>query len=93
MLVLTRKADEAISIGDSICVKVLEIRGNKVRLGIEAPSNVRIERHELHDRSETAIQEVEFELPLAASRPLPLESRTQHVVSRRAGTARPPARA
>lgn len=94
MLVLTRKADEAISIGDSISVKVLEIRGNKVRLGIEAPSDVRIERGELRDRSESDFQEVEFELPLPASSPLSQGTRSQNgAVTRRVGTARPPARA
>lgn len=50
MLVLTRKSDEAIVIGDSIRVTVVEVRGNKVRLGIEAPSHVSIHRGELESR-------------------------------------------
>jgi carbon storage regulator len=47
MLVLTRKAGERIVIADSIVVEVLEIQGNRVRLGIQAPSGVTILREEL----------------------------------------------
>ncbi len=44
MLVLARKASETIQIGDNITVKVLSIRGGQVKLGIEAPSGVRVSR-------------------------------------------------
>lgn len=47
MLVLTRKPEEGICIGDSIRITVVDVRGNKVRLGIEAPAHVRIHRNEL----------------------------------------------
>ena len=47
MLVLTRKVGEEIFIGDGICVKVMEISGSKVRLGIEAPTELRIYREEV----------------------------------------------
>ncbi len=47
MLVLTRKVGEEIYIGDRICVKVMEISGGKVRLGIEAPMDMRIYREEV----------------------------------------------
>jgi carbon storage regulator len=47
MLVLTRKAGERIVIDDSIVVEVLEIQGNRVRIGIQAPSGVTILREEL----------------------------------------------
>jgi carbon storage regulator len=46
MLVLARKASEAIKIGDDITVKVIAIRGGQVKIGIEAPSGVRIVRIE-----------------------------------------------
>ena len=46
MLVLARKASEAIKIGDAITVKVIAIRGGQVKIGIEAPSGVRIIRVE-----------------------------------------------
>lgn len=47
MLVLTRKNNEAIHIGEEIVVKVVAIEGNSVRLGIEAPTNIPIVRQEL----------------------------------------------
>jgi len=47
MLVLSRKVDEKIVIGPDVVVTVLEIRGNRVRLGIEAPRNVPVHRSEL----------------------------------------------
>jgi carbon storage regulator len=47
MLVLTRRVDERIMIGDSITVTVLEVRGDSVRLGIDAPRDVEIVREEL----------------------------------------------
>ncbi len=50
MLVLTRKSDESIRIGEDIKITVLEIRGNQVRLGIDAPSGVMIYREELYER-------------------------------------------
>lgn len=47
MLVLTRKKDESIIIGDGIEVCIVEIRGDKVRLGIEAPRDVPVHRKEV----------------------------------------------
>jgi carbon storage regulator len=49
MLILSRKLTERIHIGDSIVVTVLEIRGNKVRIGIDAPREVHVLRSELQD--------------------------------------------
>jgi carbon storage regulator len=50
MLVLTRKLDENVVIGERISIKVLNIDGNKVQLGIQAPSNVMIYRAELVEK-------------------------------------------
>jgi carbon storage regulator len=47
MLVLTLKEDEKILIGDKITVKVAEIRGNQIRLGVEAPASVLVLREKL----------------------------------------------
>jgi carbon storage regulator len=47
MLVLSRKKNERIRIGDEIIVSIAEIRGDKVRLAIEAPQDVRIHREEV----------------------------------------------
>ncbi len=49
-LVLSRKRGERLMIGNEIEVKVLEIRGNVVRLGVEAPRGVRVLRAELDKR-------------------------------------------
>jgi len=49
MLVLTRKHGEKINIGSDITFTVLEIRGNKVRLGIDAPEKIPVLRAELND--------------------------------------------
>lgn len=47
MLVITRKSGERICLGDDIVVTVLEVSGSSVRIGIEAPADVRIFRHEI----------------------------------------------
>lgn len=49
MLVLSRKKDGAIKIGDDITLYVVEIRGDKVRLGFEAPNEVPIHRQEVYE--------------------------------------------
>jgi len=49
MLVLSRKRDEQIVIGDNVKVTVVDIRGDKVRLGIEAPTDVPVHRQEVYD--------------------------------------------
>jgi carbon storage regulator CsrA len=53
MLVLSRKADQQIQIGDSITITILVIKGNTVRVGIEAPREVRVLRAELPPRAAT----------------------------------------
>ncbi|WP_298862075.1 carbon storage regulator CsrA [uncultured Gimesia sp.] len=47
MLVLTRRKDEEILINDNISIKVLSVKGNRVRLGVEAPSDVQVNRAEV----------------------------------------------
>jgi carbon storage regulator len=57
MLVLSRKKNESIVINDDITIVVVEIRGDKVRLGIEAPKEVPVHRREVFDaihRDDTA---------------------------------------
>jgi len=49
MLVLTRKIGEEIIINDEICVSVVRLRGNRVQIGIKAPTGVPIRRRELTD--------------------------------------------
>lgn len=57
MLVLSRKRDEKIVIADSIEITIIAIRGDKVRLGIVAPRDVRILRGELIDNNHEAENE------------------------------------
>jgi carbon storage regulator len=49
MLVLSRKKNESIIINDNITVTVVEIRGDKVRLGIDAPKEVSVHRREVYE--------------------------------------------
>lgn len=49
MLVLSRKQGQSIVIGDEIVVTVLEVRGDQVRLGIEAPRELPVNRREIYD--------------------------------------------
>ena len=49
MLVLSRKKDESIVINNDITIVVVEIRGDKVRLGVEAPKEVPVHRREVYD--------------------------------------------
>ena len=49
MLVLSRQRDESIMIGDKVVVTIVDIRGDKVRLGIEAPQEIPVHRQEVYD--------------------------------------------
>ncbi|MDP3997735.1 MAG: carbon storage regulator CsrA [Candidatus Andersenbacteria bacterium] len=66
MLVLSRQRDESIIIGDNIVITIVDIRGDKVRLGIEAPSEIPVHRREVYE----AIQREN----LRASRPDPKDT-------------------
>jgi carbon storage regulator len=50
MLVLSRKTDESMFIGDDIKITVLDIRGGQVRLGITAPDSIKVHREEVYQR-------------------------------------------
>ena len=68
MLVLSRQRDESIMIGDNIVVTIVDIRGDKVRLGINAPTEIPVHRQEIYE----AIQREN----LRASRVDPKDART-----------------
>lgn len=59
MLVLTRKEGEWIQIGDQIVVKITEVQGNRVRIGIEAPPEVAIRRREICFEDPTELKTTE----------------------------------
>ncbi|HHV59494.1 MAG TPA: carbon storage regulator CsrA [Clostridiaceae bacterium] len=48
MLILSRKKDQSIMIGDNIEVKIIDIQGDQVRLGINAPKNIAVHRKEIY---------------------------------------------
>ncbi len=50
MLILTRRTGETLNIGDEVQVTVLGIKGNQVRIGIDAPKNVPVHRQEVYER-------------------------------------------
>ena len=50
MLILSREIDEDILIGDDIVVRVVDVRGGTVRIGIDAPSHVSIDRREIREQ-------------------------------------------
>ncbi len=49
MLVLSRQRDESIMIGDDVEILIVDVRGDKVRLGITAPKNIPVHRREIYD--------------------------------------------
>lgn len=50
MLILTRRVDETLCIGDDVLVTVLGIKGNQVRIGVSAPKEVPVHREEIYER-------------------------------------------
>ena len=50
MLVLTRKPGEGIIIGDSVTIRIIEVKSGSIRIGIDAPGDTKIYRQEVYDR-------------------------------------------
>lgn len=67
MLVLSRQRDESVIIGNNIVVTIVDVRGDKVRLGIAAPSQVAVHRQEVYEAINKQDQHnVTIKLPKAA---------------------------
>ena len=67
MLVLSRKRDERIVINENIVITVVDIRGDKVRIGIEAPSDMPVHRSEVYEAIRKHQAEEQSKLPPAAT--------------------------
>jgi carbon storage regulator len=89
MLVLSRKTGESIVIDDNIQITVIAFQGQTVKLGIKAPSNVRVDRQEIHERR----AEFDFEVSVPVrSRPVStsrLRTITPDRIAKKAMAARP----
>ena len=84
MLVLSRKKNESIVVDDSIVITVVEIRGDKVRLGIEAPREVPIHRSEVRDAMVAA--QAEAVPPVNVEPPVEQDAATQNAVAQNSVT-------
>lgn len=72
MLVLSRKKNESIVINNDITIVVVEIRGDKVRLGVEAPKEIPVHRREVYDairRNDAAAQQTRTATDSSAAEP------------------------
>ena len=50
MLILTRKANETLTVGDDVTVTILGVKGNQVRIGVNAPKEISVHREEVYNR-------------------------------------------
>ncbi len=74
MLVLSRKKNESIIINNDIKIVVVEIRGDKVRLGVEAPREVPVHRHEVYEAIQRAAAAENADESATAESDSPIES-------------------
>jgi len=63
MLILSRKIDEKIRIGNDITVTIIEVHGDQVKIGVEAPKNVKVFRQEVFDAIQNENKEAAKQIP------------------------------
>jgi carbon storage regulator len=66
MLILTRRVGETVMIGDDVTITVLGVKGNQVRVGINAPKHVAVHREEIYERIKREQQSEEVDSPKPA---------------------------
>lgn len=67
MLILTRRSGETLMVGDEVSITILGVKGNQVRIGINAPANVDVHREEIYKRIQNEQKTVEAKTAGAAA--------------------------
>ncbi len=78
MLVLSRHRDESIMIGDDVVVTIVDIRGDKVRLGIDAPQSIPVHRQEVYEAIQRENRRASQTAPEATRTVAPPRERSSH---------------
>jgi carbon storage regulator len=77
MLILMRRVGETVMIGDEVTITVLGVKGNQVRVGINAPRSVAVHREEIYERIQRErIQRERHESAASVERPIPASQAT-----------------
>lgn len=74
MLILSRRTDESIVIGDEVTITILSVKGKQVRIGINAPPDVSVHREEIYQRIQNGEPEVESEIKSEDSAEVKIET-------------------